>query len=290
MTFLEMQTAVRSRLREPAAQFFTDAEIKRWVNFGYKDFIVKSGMWTHKRRAFAMVANQAEYSLPTDYISVDNMKWRDREKIDPADEDEFTEFIGFGNQATSTRPLIALFYPWDTKFRPYPKPSAASAATAINDGAGINTTVTSVTVDSTTDFPDSGVLIMESEQIRYYAKTATTFTQLVRGDGFTTAATHADDIVVDYGEIELFYRYDPPDMSADSDLARVATIFHEALVLYATRIGLQKQKRNDEALDYKAEYLSKIKEAKMVVMSKWMDRGHAIKAEEDFPNVFHSRQ
>ncbi|HEY0004540.1 MAG TPA: hypothetical protein VGB17_06985 [Pyrinomonadaceae bacterium] len=47
-----------------------------------------------------------------------------------------------------------------------------------------------VTVDSTTSFPATGVLLIDNEQITYTAKTSTTFTGLGRGAFSTTAASH----------------------------------------------------------------------------------------------------
>lgn len=72
----------------------------------------------------------------------------------------------------------------------------ATRATAINDGAGINTTVTTVTVDSTTGFPARGTIVIDSEWIDYTGTTATTFTGLTRGEHGTTAATHNDNAII----------------------------------------------------------------------------------------------
>ena len=57
--------------------------------------------------------------------------------------------------------------------------------------SGINDTVTSVTVASTTGFEDSGFIRIGTEVIAYTGKTATTFTGLTRGSAGTTAASHS---------------------------------------------------------------------------------------------------
>lgn len=74
----------------------------------------------------------------------------------------------------------------------------SGARTQINAVAGIDASVTSVTVDSTAGFPMQGWIRIDSEEMRYTGKTATTFTGLTRGDFNTTAATHADDAVIFY--------------------------------------------------------------------------------------------
>jgi hypothetical protein len=60
----------------------------------------------------------------------------------------------------------------------------------------INSAVTTITVDDTTYFPASGELIVESERITYTGKTGTTFTGCTRGANGSTAASHADNVVV----------------------------------------------------------------------------------------------
>ena len=61
---------------------------------------------------------------------------------------------------------------------------------------GINSSVTTVTVDSTSGFEDIGTILIGDEQITYTAKTATTFTTCTRGANSTTAAAHSDDVTV----------------------------------------------------------------------------------------------
>ena len=58
---------------------------------------------------------------------------------------------------------------------------------------GINDAVTTITVDSTADFPSAGTMTIGSEKITYTGITSTTFTGCTRGAGGTTAATHSDN-------------------------------------------------------------------------------------------------
>lgn len=70
------------------------------------------------------------------------------------------------------------------------------ATTAINDGAGLTDDATTITVDSTADFPEQGRLRSEQEEITYTGKTPTTFTGCVRGARGTAKAAHADNVVI----------------------------------------------------------------------------------------------
>ena len=75
-------------------------------------------------------------------------------------------------------------------------------ATAVNNGAGITAAATSMTVDSTVGFEDSGFIRVGTEVMSYSGKTATTFTGLTRGAGGTTAQIHADDAKI-FQEISI---------------------------------------------------------------------------------------
>ena len=70
------------------------------------------------------------------------------------------------------------------------------AVTAINDGSGIDDSVVTITVDSTTDFPTAGTMKIDNEYIAYTGKTDTTFTGCTRGSRSTTAASHLDNAAV----------------------------------------------------------------------------------------------
>jgi hypothetical protein len=63
------------------------------------------------------------------------------------------------------------------------------------DGA-INDVVTTITVDSTEDFPSAGTINIGSEKITYTGITSTTFTGCTRGADGTSAASHSDNAEV----------------------------------------------------------------------------------------------
>jgi hypothetical protein len=69
-----------------------------------------------------------------------------------------------------------------------------SVTTQLN--GSIDNTQATITVDSTTGFPASGILDIGTELITYTAKTGTDFTGCVRGTNGTTAASHLDNAIV----------------------------------------------------------------------------------------------
>ena len=68
------------------------------------------------------------------------------------------------------------------------------SATILN--GAINDSVTTITVDSTEDFPSAGKMTIGSEEITYTGITSTTFTGCVRGANSTAAASHSDNASV----------------------------------------------------------------------------------------------
>lgn len=80
---------------------------------------------------------------------------------------------------------------------------AAGPKTQLN--GAINNSVTTLTVDSSAGFGNTGTLIVDSEQITYTGRTGTTFTGCTRGANGTTAASHSDNVqVAPYG-VELLF-------------------------------------------------------------------------------------
>jgi hypothetical protein len=69
-----------------------------------------------------------------------------------------------------------------------------SVANQLN--GAINNSVTTITVDSTTGFPATGRIDIDTELITYTGITATTFTGCTRGANGSTAASHLDNAVV----------------------------------------------------------------------------------------------
>lgn len=260
MTFSDMQAQARSLLIEATARFFTDVEVKRFINLGYKNFLSRTG-WAERCSAQPAVANQYEYALPADTIKIRDVRWADIKRLAPKSREEFSAIVGRDITSTTTEPDYYTAYPWDRRIRIYPIPSTASDATAINDGAGITSSATTITVDSTADFPSNGIILIESEQILYYAKTATTFAQCVRGHGRTTAATHADDVAVKFGDIQIYNTYVPAELSGSSDEPEINEEYHEALVLYAVQLGLMKREKYAEANKIMERYLEMVERA-----------------------------
>jgi hypothetical protein len=114
--------------------------------------------------------------------------------------------VGAGDEITLTMQVTNRSSGAQTSINSTPSPPTPSSAIVTNTGGPYwastllsgshNATVTTITVDSTAEFPSAGTIRVESEDICYTGKTATTFTGGTRGCNATTAATHADNATV----------------------------------------------------------------------------------------------
>ena len=96
---------------------------------------------------------------------------------------------------------------------------------------GIDDTVTTVTVDSTTNFEDAGTITVGTENISYTGKTSTTVTGCTRGADSTTAASHVDDSTVTRSTKWYNITRSSGAYSATADETWTSTIIGGVLVL-----------------------------------------------------------
>lgn len=184
--------------------YFTDSELNDAINDAQID-LAQEYRWPFlmTTRSFSAVANQREYSLDDYFWGHLNSITYDTEPLVITDEQSHNMQEWDSN--TTGDPMKGFVR--NKKFLPWPTRSESAGATAINDADGITATDATITVDSTSDFPAKGRIIIDSEVIRYDAKTATTFTGCTRGEEATTAAIHLNDAVVTNRDfIYTFYR------------------------------------------------------------------------------------
>ena len=103
------------------------------------------------------------------------------------------------SEAMLNEPLNIVSTVWDTSALV----ALSGVHVTINDVDGITADDTTITYDGETGtFPASGMAYLESEQISYTGKTATELTGVTRGINGTTAAVHANDIVIYSSKIQ----------------------------------------------------------------------------------------
>ena len=239
MTILStIRADIRVRLIETSAEYYTDAELLTYINYACREFARKTE-WVERVKAYPLVANQFDYSLPSDVLKVSGLWWQDQYKIEQDDLEEFYYRVGAGFPASGVPPKAYRLFPHGLSFRLHPRPATASAASTLTGTH--NTSVTTLNVTDTTSFPSSGYAIINgSEQVKYYAKTATTLLQVIRGDGGTTAASYIANDPISAAPLLVYHTYLPADLSADGDSLANPRQYDSAIAEYALGLALQK--------------------------------------------------
>lgn len=277
-----LRSDIRNRLVETSADFFSNAELLEWGNYGYKNFIARTE-WTEKIKAYPMVANQYEYDLPSDALKVNLVMFEDSYRVVPKDLEEFRRYVGFAD-GESDRPDIYRLWPHDGKIRVYPIPSTASASSTIS-GAH-NTTVTTVSLVDATNFPERGrAIINGSEQIMWFAKSGNNLTQVVRGSDYSSAASYAGGETIAYAPMEVYLSYMPASLSADGDTLRIGPVFEEAIVHYVVATGLMKRDKYKEAEKHKSAFDEICKKAREERDKQNRDRLFYIKEDDSWSDL-----
>jgi hypothetical protein len=272
-----LRTDVRSRIIEPSADFFADSELNTWINDGYRNLVLKSE-WCEKIQALVTVAGQFEYSLPSDVFHVNQVMWDDRWPVSPRDIEDFRRYVSTANTTQSIRPFVYRIFPWDGKIRLYPIPNT-SISTTLN--GALSSSATTIPVTDASGFMPIGRIIIGSEQILYEGVSGNSLTNCIRGDGFTTAASHNNLDPVSVGRCEIYYSYVPPDLASDSDTTRLTIMMDEALVCYATSVAFTKRDKYSQAAFYMKRYDDFVAQARSMKDQRDRDRLYAIK--DDYP-------
>lgn len=270
MDLTELITHCRSLLNEPAPRLFTNVELTRWLNLGLKDFVNKT-LPCENVKAYAAVANQARYAKPSNAILMEEMLWEERYVIDPKDIKEFRKAMWINPTVRGSIPLMYSEYPGfnNPEFQLWPITNTASQSSTLT--AGITSSATTIPVVSTTGFPTSGWILIDSEQIWYNNTDATNFLQCERGKGGTTAAAHLAAATVSWGQLTIRYVYDPPLLVNGGDTPPFIAAWHEALALYSSKIGFEKMGKIQEANMLMGQYQRFIEQANNTRQSRSYD-------------------
>lgn len=127
-------TAVRERLNESLAGFWTDTELTRWINEGTRE-VCRRTECLRTQDTVSAVAGTATYALPTDAIRVHRVEYMQtgaiiRYPLDPV-EVNAVDALGWSN--TQTRGIPQFFVTWGyagaATLHVFPKPATAGEFT-----------------------------------------------------------------------------------------------------------------------------------------------------------------
>jgi hypothetical protein len=215
---------IRTLVDEEDESYLSDGQIADAINDKQRD-ILGERMWSFNEveRSQSSVANQFLYDIDTDIKTLHTVRFDTQPLVSMSQQDWETKHWDT-DTSTDTPSHVAIF---DGNMKIQPRPSSSAGATALN--GAINSTDTTITVDSTSAFKrgDFYRFIVDSEVIYATNATATTFTGCLRGQEGTTAASHSNDAVVTERDIVYTGQLYPTDLESQSD----ETVIPEPLVL-----------------------------------------------------------
>ena len=256
-----LRTDYETKVRDANNRILTDAEYLVLLNGAIREWQNRTEE-LRRENAFTVTARQFDYAAPSDILKLVTAIWMptgsELEVVAPT---ELMRLGGYRLRVVGTPALISQDEN-NGRIRLYPAPPASSAATAINQGAGIDASVTTIPVDSTTTFSEpGGWALIQSEKVLYQSLDSTNLLLCRRAMGGTTAATHADDIAVTQCDLHLIYSYVPAALTADGDSPPFNSRWHEYLNWFVLATALKLDGRMQDAMAAEAKWEASIRQA-----------------------------
>src|SRR3990167_5503354 len=198
-TLYRMRKKVRRLLNETITAediFIEDSDIDEELNNGALK-VAQDRLWSFfsRTRSLSGVANQDRYTLDSAVSKVFTAQY-DTQPLAVIDRVRL-DHLNWDSSVTGDPDRLVVWRDEDSNsifVRVWPRVQTASGTTALN--GALTSSATSITVDSTSGFQESGRLVLDSGAIKYDATTSTTFTGGRRGAEGTTAATHSGSATV----------------------------------------------------------------------------------------------
>mgnify|MGYP000268167249 CR=1 FL=1 len=186
---------------------YSESKIIRYLNKAQLDIARKLNIQIPFKRTLSTVAYQEEYTLPSNLRKILHVRCENK-TLSFYTKKQVEQLI---EQERNTTGGTNYYWRFGNKLGLYYIPDDDAETTTL-DGT-LNATATSFDAAYTADFPDRGVVIIDSEVIYYTnlthtGTTKTTFEGLSRGQEGTKATTHSDGATVTWRDIEIFgYAY-----------------------------------------------------------------------------------
>lgn len=253
------------KVRDANARILTSAQYLVLLNSAIREWQNRTEE-LRRENAITTTVNQFDYAAPTDIIKLISAIWMptgsELEVVGPT---ELMRYGGYRLRSVGTPALISQDEN-NGRIRLYPAAPSTSVATAIDDAAGINTSVATIPVDATSTFTSpAGWVLIETEKILYQNTSSTEFLLCRRAMGGTTAASHANNIAVTQCNLHLIYSYVPAALTADGDSPPFNSRWHEYLNWCVLATALKLDGRLADASVAERKWEQGIREAKIAI-------------------------
>lgn len=274
--FSALKKEALRRINDISGAKITTAVMGDFINNALEDWAtsVEPMLYTY---GWAVTAKQFRYDLPDNWMKPKTVHWYQNgeypvQYMSPKD---FQRRGYMDWDQTSTTPQAYTIIDRDLWLGP--PPSTTGNTSAMNDAGGISATDTSVIATDGTKFrTNSGVVKIEDELIMYQNVSTNTLQLLIRAQGGTTAATHADATTISRCDLVATYFAVPAALSATTDAPVIETRWHKTLLYSAIAQALNALGREDEAMQQMQIYEAKKVEAKREVRRAQRDEYFSI--------------
>ncbi len=250
-----LRTDLQRRFQDKNGQMLSAVPANLYLNIASEDF-VNDIQPMSREYGFYITASQFRYDLPSDYIHARAMMWyqqgtaRELPYLSPQ---EFKAHGFLDKKTTQAAPEAYTIIDNDIYLGPAPSTTSNTTTTA----ASMTALTSSIAVASSTGFNSpAGICLCESEQFAYQSNSSNTLGLLLRGQGGTTAASHANPSTVKRLDLVMTYAYSHNYMSADADTPAFSGRYHRLIVLLALHYALKQVGMEDEAANAWEQYNS----------------------------------
>ena len=224
-----------------------------YLNIASEDF-VNDVQPMSREYGFYITAYQFRYDLPTDYIHSRAMMWYQQgtaKELPYLSPQEFKAHGFLDKRIVTSTPEAYTIIDNDLYLGPAPSTTSNTSTTA---GSMTALTASVAVADGTKFNSPAGIVLIESEQIAHQSNASNTLGLLIRGQGGTTAASHANPSTVKRLDLVMTYAPGHTYMSADADTPAFSSRYHRLIVLLALHYALKQFGMEEEAANAWEQY------------------------------------
>jgi hypothetical protein len=212
---LDLNELVEEAFERAGSELRTGYDLRtarRSLNIMFADWANRGiNMWSIETGTIPLVAGQNTYALPNDTIDLLEHVIRTGGNSPTTQADLTITRISVSTYATIPNKLISgrPIQVWIQRFNAQNSPTGLT----INQAGGINSTVTTIPLNSTIGLPASGFVKIGNEIINYGYISGNSLYNCARGQQNTTAASHADSTAVYWAQVPAITVWPTPDDS-----------------------------------------------------------------------------
>lgn len=231
MTGAQLETKIRESLKPHHQTRFTAADIREEVNRGLNDFCAATFALV-KTKTYSSEASKRDYDLPSDFLDMKNVFWDNKPLRYRSVMEMNSLFNGSSSEMSRTGTPYIYWFPIHGRMALHPLPDEAK--TTANMVSAVSAGRTTLAVDSTSGFNESGFFLVSDagEVAHYFAKSSNEFRLVVRGEEETVSETIASAVTLNEHNIQMAYYARDLGVSIATDSPQIPEEYHMCITDY----------------------------------------------------------